>query len=283
MYYTHGKNYYLSIEQLNITDASNKDILNFLRGFIEINSKFILPNNISNYIKNNTNNHIYNKYPLMIIFYRKESNYESILLDKIVSVLHSLKIEFILESKKKTYNKIKYNTIIKIENYFILQLLHYIYTNADNNEIDDYIYSIYNSLSNYKYINLDSENDQIQFSIPKCKIKLTNPYAIMPVKMQITDIGYQIYIIKEKKRISNKTIIYETGIVCSPQYGFILELSLSNNISKIGYISNNTYMNSNQPIEVILTKIDCDLPDIKLPFMIGYLLLKEFTHYDIIN
>ena len=119
--------------------------------------------------------------------------------------------------------------------------------------------------------------------MPKCQIKLLYSNSIMPYKNEISDIGYQIFLIKQKNRLSNNTVIYETGITCNPQYGYYLDLLYSDKLSKYGYIVNNNFIKSNLPIELTLIKIDNELPDIKLPFMIGYLLLKEFKHYELIN
>lgn len=282
MFYNYGKNYFLSIDYYDLTNTSNIEILAFLRGYIDINSKIILPANITNYNKNL--NSIYDKYPLMILHFRKETNVDNLLLDRVIKLFNEyIHVNFILESKKKIYNKIKYNIIIKLENYNVLKFLNYIYPdNTDIVEIDHYIYSIYNTLGNYKYINIDSENDQIQFFIPRCNIKLILNYAIKPFKNDISDIGYQLYIIKEKKRLSSKTIIYETGIICNPQYGYYLDIIYSDELSKFGYISNCKNIISNKPIEITLTKIDNELNDIKLPFMVGYIVLKEFNHFQLI-
>lgn len=281
MFYYYGKNYFLSIDFYDLTHITNNELINFLRGYIDLNSKIILPSNITNY--SNNSKLIYNKYPLMIIHFRKETSTDNILLDKVLKLFNDyLQIEFTLETKKKIYNQIKYNSIIKLENYNVLKFLNKLYTDdTDQNEIDQYIYSIYNTLCNYHYINFDSENDQMQFFMPQCHIKLLYNNSIKPYKNNISDIGYQIFLIKQKKRLSNKTVIYETGIICNPQYGYYLEILYSDMISKNGYCVNNNCINSNLPIDITLTKIDDELPDIKLPFMIGYILLKEFKHYNI--
>lgn len=283
MFYNYGKNYFLSIDYHDLTKISNQELIDFLRGYIDLNSKIILPNNISNYSQNSKI--IYNKYPLMIIHFRKENQIDNILLDKVIQLFNKyIKLEYILESKKKIYNKIKYNTIIKLENYNVLKLLNTLYNkNIDNSEIDPYIYGIYNTLCNYHYINFDSENDQLQFFMPKCHIKLIYNYSITPYKNDISDLGYQIYLIKEKKRLSTKTIIYETGIICNPQFGYNLDIMYSDSLSKSGYLVNSNHIKSNSPIEITLIKIDDELSDIKLPFMVGYLSLKEYKHFDIIN
>lgn len=286
MYYNYGKNYFLSIDQYDLSNTTDIEILYFLKGYIDLNSKIILPTNITNYLKNI--NSIYYKYPLMIIHFRKETNQDDILLNRIIKLFKNyLKIDFLIESKKKIYNKIKYNTLIKLENHNVLSFLNSIYSNNlpnnDLSEVDDYIYSIYHMLSNYKYICFDSENDNMQFFIPKCNIKLIHPASIKPRKQTISDIGYCIYIIKEKKRLSNKSIIYETGIIVNPQYGYCIKLIQSNDLSKYGYQLCTQYIQPNYPVDITLTKIDKSLPDIKLPFACALMVIQEFIHYDLIN
>lgn len=286
MFYNYGKSYFMSLDHYNVKHYTTDNILEFLRGYIELNSKIILPNNITNYSKNLDN--IYNKYPLLILYIRKKENIDNILLDRIENLLSKeLQIEYSIEFKNKSYNKIKYNVIIKFENYNVLNFLSKIYpSNIDKNEIDEYIYSLYLTLSNYRYINYDTENDTMQYYIPKCKIELIHPGAIKPYKNYASDIGYSINIIQRYKQISDKIIIYDTGLKIIPQYGYYFELMATSQLAINGYIlgthHNNFNQKNNNTLLITLIKIDKDLPDIKLPYNSCIMLLKEMKHYELI-
>ena len=85
MFYNYGKNYFMSLDNSNIQYYTTNNILEFLRGYIELNSKIILPNNITNYSKNLDK--IYNKYPLLLLYIRKKEDIDNILLDRILKLL----------------------------------------------------------------------------------------------------------------------------------------------------------------------------------------------------
>ena len=281
MYYNYGRNYFLSLDFYDIKGLNYDEILDFLRGYIEVYSNIILPMNVSNYFQNINN--IYDKYPLLIIYLRKTENIDNILINRIIHLLdNELKIEYIIENKQKIYNKIKYQLSIKLENNNVLNLLSNLYSpNVDKNEIDEYIYSIYLNLSNYKYINYDNENDTLQYYIPKCKIKLNLSYAIKPSKKYASDIGYNIYIIKLNKIISDKIKVYDTGLQIIPQYGYYYKLEPTSLLAIHGYILGTYIANNEQNLLITLIKIDKDLPDIKLPYNCCIMLLKEMIHYEL--
>lgn len=286
MYYNYGKNYFLSFDELNIEFTSSSQILDFLRGYIEYNCKLTLPINVTNYIQNI--DHIYEQYPLLIIYFRKNTDGDETLLNHIFNLLtNNLKIDYAVEIKNKIYNKIKYNLSIKLENYNVLNLLSQIYhSNIDKSEIDEYLYSLYLNLSNYRYINYDTENDSMQFYIPKCSIKLTHPAAIKPNKKKISNIGYNIHIIKTYKIISDNIIIYDTGLLIKPQFGYYCNIIANNSLSIDGYSLGTHYIDTddtNDSLLITLIKNDLDLPDLKLPYSCAILILTEFKHFDIFD
>lgn len=285
MYYNYGRNYFLSLDNYNINDSNTTNILEFLRGYIELHSHIILPINDSNYLKNI--NYVYNKYPLLILYFRKIESTDNILIERILKLLNNeLNISYEIENKIKIYNKIKYHCLIKLENYNVLNFLSKIYPpEIDKNEIDEYTYSLYLNLSNYRYINYDNENDTLQYFIPKCKIKLIHPAAIIPTKKNASDIGYNISIIKLHKIISDNIFIYDTGLEITPQYGFFYKLEPTELLATHGYILGTSINNNqikNKTLLITLIKIDKELQDIKLPYNCCILLLKELKHYELL-
>jgi hypothetical protein len=284
MFYNYGKNYFLSLDSVNLKDSNTDEILEFLRGYIELHSNIILPTNVSNYLKNI--NYVYDKYPLLILYFRKTEHTDNILIERLLRLFsNELQLIYDVESKIKVYNKIKYQFLIKLENYNVLNLLSKIYPpDIDKNDIDEYTYSLYINLSNYRYINYDNENETLQYYIPKCKIKLIHPAARTPFKECASNIGYTISIIKLHKIISNKIRIYDTGLQIIPQYGYYYKLEPKSILSTHGYIlgtSIDSEQKKDKTLLITLIKIDDDLPDIQLPYNCCILLMKELKHYEI--
>jgi dUTPase len=284
-YYIYGQNYSLSCTKLDIIEISkldNKLFIDFFRGYIELNSKITLPNDNNNLItKNNL--------PNFIIFFRKS---DKSLIDIFINYLNNIvNIKYSIYIQNIYYNKIKYNYQLIFDSYHVLNLLSKLYyPNIDINNIDEYLYNIYMTLSNYKYINYDSENDILNYTLPKCKIKLIDKSAIMPIKSNASNIGYDITIIKRYKTITNNIIIYDTGIQLIPNFGYYYEIIPKFNLISTGYILTNSIgiidnidLDKNKTLLVALTKIDKDMPDITLPFRCCQLLLKEHLHFELIR
>jgi len=116
-----------------------------------------------------------------------------------------------------------------------------------------------------------------------CKFKKTLDDAVIPTKKASSDICYDLTIIKEVKKISKKTSLYDTGISISVPIGFYTRIYLRSSMVKSGYILSNmvgiiepTYNNS---LLIALTKIDDELPDLTLPLKCAQLSLQRHYHY----
>lgn len=299
-YYNIGKNFILSCENFNIIDLeyiNNIDFIDFFRGYIELNSKILIPNNNSQditetklYKKNKQLiKHTHNKqiqYPLFLICFKKS---DKKLLDIFINYINqNSNIQYSIIIQNFTYNKIKYNYKLQFETYNVLNILSKLYyPNIDKNDTDEYLYNIYMTLSNYKYINYDSDNDSLTYLLPKCNIKLLNSSAKMPFKENASDVGYEITIIKRFKTISDKITLYDTGIQLIPQFGYYFELIPTFNLSLTGYIIANSVgvinpvINNNKSLLVSLIKIDKSMPDIILPFTCCKIILKEMIHFEL--
>lgn len=285
MLFLYGKNYFLSIDKHDFKKLDTEQILYFLRGYIELNSNIIVPINEDSHLKNI--NELYTEYPLCILYFRKIENIDNDLIDRVLKLLSDeLKLSFKIENKFEIYNKIKYHYIIKLKNYNVLNFLSRIYPiDIDKNEVDEYTYSIYSSLTNYRYISYDIDNDTIQNHIPKCTIEYIHPAAIKPYKDYASDVGYKIFIIELYKMISNKIFIFNTGIKINPQFGYYYKLEPPSLLAQHGYILGSSINEDqkNKTLLITLIKVDKSLPDIKLPYHCSYLILKEFKHYEILN
>ena len=117
-------------------------------------------------------------------------------------------------------------------------------------------------------------------SIPTCRFFKKSENAIIPSK---TEIGFDLHIISQLRNIGSKTIIYDTGIVIIPEFGFQVKLVPNIALVKFGYIlSNLPYIINNiykSTLKISLTKIDEDLPDIKLPFNCCQIVLERSIYY----
>lgn len=297
--YNIGKNYILSYDSFDLNTLNYDNILDFIRGYIELNSKLIMPNSSDD----STINHDYKKnyklsknisykninYPVLIIFFRKLDKF---IIDQFINYINNeLHIQYTIDTQTLIYNKIKYNFKLTFTDYHVLNILSKLYnSNIDPNDVDEYLYNIYIKLSNYKNITFDSDNDSIFYLLPKCKVKLLHKSSIMPFKKNASDIGFDITIIKRYKTISNKITIYDTGIQLIPQFGYYFELIPKFNLSISGYILGNSIgvinpivNKKNITLLVTLIKVDKTMPDIQLPFKCCKILLKEMNHFELTN
>jgi len=116
-----------------------------------------------------------------------------------------------------------------------------------------------------------------------CKFKKTLEDAVIPTKKSASDVAYDLTIIKEVKRISKRTALYDTGISITVPLGFYTKIHARSSMVKSGYmVSNNTGIidsNYNGSLLVALTKIDDELPDLELPLRCAQLVLQRHYHY----
>ena len=115
--------------------------------------------------------------------------------------------------------------------------------------------------------------------VPHCLFYKTDKNAVIPFKHRASDIGYDLTIIREVKRYNSRTIMYDTGIIVSPKYGYYTKIVPRSSIIKSGYMLSNsvgiidpTFLGS---LKVVLTKIDDDAPDLQLPFTCSQLILER--------
>ena len=119
--------------------------------------------------------------------------------------------------------------------------------------------------------------------IPNCKFVKTDKHAILPSKERSSDVGYDLTIIKKYKNISTKTILYDTGIAITPEFGYYTKIVPRSSLIKSGYILTNSigiidgsYKGN---LLICLTKIDDELPELKLPFRCCQLIIDRSIHY----
>jgi deoxyuridine 5'-triphosphate nucleotidohydrolase len=122
-------------------------------------------------------------------------------------------------------------------------------------------------------------------NVTPCKVYKTDADAVMPSKARISDVGYDLTIIKKVKTPNNTTTLYDTGISIKMAHGMYAEVVPRSSISKSGYmlsnsigIIDNSYTGN---ILIALTKIDADAPEIALPFRCCQLIIRHQVFVDI--
>jgi deoxyuridine 5'-triphosphate nucleotidohydrolase len=130
----------------------------------------------------------------------------------------------------------------------------------------------------YKWLNVNSD-------VPECIVSKSDSHAILPNKVHSSDVGYDVTIIKEHKRLSNRVTLYDTGIQIKTTHGYYAELVPRSSISKSGYMLANSmgiidpgYQNN---LYVALVKIDPDAPELTLPHRGFQLVFRPHVHVKI--
>ena len=164
---------------------------------------------------------------------------------------------------------------VTISQYNAIDFLHKLYHESD---------ARYRNPENYsKYIKWLSNSFPIN-SPPSCKFLKSDPHAVIPFKNRVSDVGYDLTIIKLAKQLGKNTFMYDTGIIVAPDFGYFTKIVPRSSIVKSGYMLSNstgiidgTFRGS---LKVVLTKVDESFPDLKLPFCCAQLIMDKHIHYD---
>jgi dUTP pyrophosphatase len=158
-------------------------------------------------------------------------------------------------------------------NYNSLDFLSKLYDDSDARYRDEVFYE--------KYINWATLG--LEQKIPNCLFFKADENAILPQKERASDVGYDLTIIKEVKKIGQKTTLYDTGIIVAPDFGYYTKIVPRSSIIKSGYMLTNstgiidgTYRGN---LMICLTKIDDSMPNLELPFRCCQLILDRSLHY----
>lgn len=161
-----------------------------------------------------------------------------------------------------------------------------LYKNSNSIDLLGLLYSnigkIYNKIIYYKY--LDIINDGIE--LPKIKVFKSYDDAILPSKSRNSDAGYDLTIIKEVKKLTNNTTLYDTGIKLLIPNGYYVEVFPRSSLSKSGYMLANSVGIIDQGytgnILIALTKIDTNKDDFVMPFKCCQFILKKQVYTELI-
>lgn len=119
-------------------------------------------------------------------------------------------------------------------------------------------------------------------SIGKCLVYRTCPEAILPSKSRISDVGYDLSIIRKVKPLNNIVTLYDTGLKIRVPHGYYTEIVPRSSLSKSGYVMANSIgiidRSYNGNLFIALARIDESAPEIKFPFRCCQLIFKKQYH-----
>ena len=159
----------------------------------------------------------------------------------------------------------------------------------------DFLSKIYDTYTETRFFNKDKYNLYLEWNkyqypqerIIKCSFYKDDVLAVNPTKNRHSDVGYDLTIIKKIKNISDDIIMYDTGIIVQPEYGYYTKIVPRSSIVKTGYILANSVGiidgNFTGTLKIVLIKIDKSMPDIVLPCKIAQLIIDKSIHYQMIE
>lgn len=156
-----------------------------------------------------------------------------------------------------------------------IEFLYLLYKDLTPSSRCDYLYSTYVDWVTQPYS-----------SIPVVKFSISGDIdgAVIPTKHRITDVGYDLTIVKKVKSYGSLTTMYDTGVKIRPSIGFYTKIVPRSSLIKSGYILTNSVgiidTGFSDTLKICLTKIDPTLPDLTLPFKCCQLILEKLNHYE---
>ena len=194
-----------------------------------------------------------------------------IFIDKLVDKIKTLHNITIISSVRIINNYI--NISLTIKDYDAIDFLNNIYNGSDARYRNDKLYEKYIS-----WIAVDSI-----WNIPTCKFLKSEENAVVPIKKRVSDVGYDLTIIKLHKQLGSKTFMYDTGLIVAPDFGYYTKIVPRSSLVKSGYILSNSIGiidgSFRGSLKVVLTKVDDSFPDLTLPFCCVQLIIDKHVHY----
>jgi dUTP pyrophosphatase len=119
----------------------------------------------------------------------------------------------------------------------------------------------------------------------KLKVIKLDENAVMPTRAHADDIGYDLTAIGLYKRLSDRTVIYNTGISVKPPPGKYIEILPRSSLTKTGYMLANS-VGTIDPgytgdLLIAVRKIDDSFPDLEVPFTRFQMVMRDAHLYDL--
>jgi len=119
----------------------------------------------------------------------------------------------------------------------------------------------------------------------KLNIKKLNENAILPKYASEEAAGLDLYCIEIHKVLSDKVVMYKTGLSVQPEKGYHTEILLRSSIVKSGYMLSNSVglidRDYTGELIVVLTKINENSPELSLPFCLTQLVVRKTNFFEI--
>lgn len=120
--------------------------------------------------------------------------------------------------------------------------------------------------------------------LPTLKVELLRLDAAVPQKARVSDTGYDLTLLDERKR-HGAVVLYGTGISVEPPDGWYLDVVARSSMVKRGYIVANSVGIIDRAyrgeILVPLVKIDPSAPDLELPARVMQLIPRPVVHFPV--
>lgn len=120
--------------------------------------------------------------------------------------------------------------------------------------------------------------------LPTIKVELLRLDAPLPKKARVSDSGYDLTLLDERKR-HGLVVLYGTGISVEPPDGWYLDVVARSSIVKLGYLVANSVGIIDRAyrgeILVPLVKVDPSVPDLTLPARVVQLVPRPVVHFPV--
>jgi deoxyuridine 5'-triphosphate nucleotidohydrolase len=127
--------------------------------------------------------------------------------------------------------------------------------------------------------------------LSKCGVIRRDPLAIIPSKSRLSDVGYDVHIIRKHKQLNANTSLYDTGIALNIPLRYYVEIVPRSSLSKTGYMLSNSVgiidPSYRGNLYIALTKVSPDAISLEeqLPFRCCQIIFKkqEFVDLEVIT
>jgi dUTPase len=244
----------------NIKDVNNKWI--FIRGLFEANSYIDNSNKTIRCSFNFTYLEIMQNFIQFCSIPKDFSNRDCIVYYNTNCIDFMGNLYYSIKSYDKLNKKISYEKLF------------------NNIDITDYLFNNYHYEKYHELLKFE----RIDNCIPICNVLKVDVNAIIPSKKVISDVGYDLTIIKKVKQINSATALYDTGLRINIEDGYYTEIVARSSLIKSGYILTNcigiiekSYSNN---LFISLTKISLEAAtigsdELPLPFRCCQLIIRK--------
>lgn len=123
--------------------------------------------------------------------------------------------------------------------------------------------------------------------LPVCRVVRKDPNAVIPSKSRLSDVGYDLTVIRKHKDLNSTTALYDSGIALDIPFKYYVEVVPRSSLSKSGYALANSigiidpgYKGN---IYVALTRTDPEAPDLSFPFRCCQLVFRKQVYVDLVE